>query len=237
LIYDYKYISKFDFVFGFSQFAVDYYRSWSSNWKVFPFAYCVKSKPVLTKEISSNCKIVYAGSLTKRKNVILLINALNKIKDNFRFQLDIIGDGVELEHIKSTVNIYNMNNVVNFLGTKKIEEIPELLSNYDALVLPSLHDGWGAVINEALNVGSFIICSDACGAKTLIHNSNRGLIFKSGNVQDLLIKIKILIEELKIVRMSREDRKNWAVNINGKSISMYFINCLFNNGKHLPPWQ
>lgn len=49
-----------------------------------------------------------------------------------------------------------------------MNEIPHIMENHDILILPSLHDGWGAVVNEAITMGLYIITSDKCGAKALI---------------------------------------------------------------------
>lgn len=48
-----------------------------------------------------------------------------------------------------------------------MEEIPSILSNQDILILPSIYDGWGAVVNEALQSGLYVISSNQCGAKDL----------------------------------------------------------------------
>ena len=46
----------------------------------------------------------------------------------------------------------------------------------DVLVLPSRFDGWGAVVNEALMVGTPVICSDRCGASDVIENGRNGYV-------------------------------------------------------------
>src|SRR5262249_9706416 len=53
--------------------------------------------------------------------------------------------------------------------------------------LPSRHDGWGVVVNQALGAGLPIICSDAVGAAhDLIEPEINGLIFPNGNVSELV---------------------------------------------------
>lgn len=51
--------------------------------------------------------------------------------------------------------------------------------------MSSHYDGWGAVVNEALTCGLYVICTDKSGVKDLLVNSNRGIIYKAGNISQL----------------------------------------------------
>ena len=62
-----------------------------------------------------------------------------------------------------------------------MNDIPHLMSSADCLILPSRHDGWGAVVSEALMVGTPVICSDACGSAGVVHASGVGGVFRSGD--------------------------------------------------------
>ena len=52
-------------------------------------------------------------------------------------------------------------------------------------VLPSRHDGWGVVVNEAIGAGLPIIVSDRVGARDLVENGVNGFITIAGNVDSL----------------------------------------------------
>ena len=53
----------------------------------------------------------------------------------------------------------------------------QVIAQSHALILPSLYDGWGAVVNEALMEGTMVYCSDKCGASVLIDDPSRGRLF------------------------------------------------------------
>ena len=55
----------------------------------------------------------------------------------------------------------------------------------DCLVLPSRHDGWGAVVSEALLSGVPAVCSDACGVSGVVECSRVGGVFRSGDARSL----------------------------------------------------
>ena len=49
-----------------------------------------------------------------------------------------------------------------------MSKIGNTIYQADNLVLPSSHDGWGAVTTEALMVGTPVICSDTCGSSLIV---------------------------------------------------------------------
>jgi glycosyltransferase involved in cell wall biosynthesis len=65
----------------------------------------------------------------------------------------------------------------------------------DCLVLPSRHDGWGAVVSEALMAGTPAICSYACGAAGAVRSSGVGGVFATGDVAALTQLLARVIAE------------------------------------------
>ena len=62
-------------------------------------------------------------------------------------------------------------NRVQWFGKFPMSEVAKKMADADCLVLPSLHDGWGAVVSEALIAGTPVICSDACGSAGVVEAS------------------------------------------------------------------
>jgi glycosyltransferase involved in cell wall biosynthesis len=74
---------------------------------------------------------------------------------------------------------------IQFLGFQQPHAMPEVFANADAFVLPSRHDGWGVVVNEALGAGLPIIVSDRVGARDLVTDGRNGLITRAGDIGSL----------------------------------------------------
>jgi glycosyltransferase involved in cell wall biosynthesis len=56
-------------------------------------------------------------------------------------------------------------------------------------------EGWGAVLNEAMNSGCSVVASHAAGsAPYLIHDGENGLLYTSGNVDEMYEKVKRLLD-------------------------------------------
>lgn len=227
---DWRYVKYIDKVFVMGEDYLDYFRFWSKCWEVIPFMYCTEWRERgddANDNLNANLKLLYVGSLSHRKNVQCLLKAAMHLSNEEQNKMDIgiVGDGDEREALERMSEGLTIN--VRFYGTQPMETIPEIMEQYDVLVLPSLHDGWGAVVNEALTLGLYVICSDHCGAMMLLKDADKGLIFRSDNDRDLVAKIRICIQEREKIRKGATQRIDWSrENISGKAVASYFMSRL-----------
>jgi len=236
--FDYKYISKINYVFAISRKAFNYYSTWSQRWKIFPFCYAVETKGEIYKKIKTDTiRFLYVGSLIKLKNVMLLLMAFKQIQARNKLRLMIIGDGNEKKKLIQYTENNNLVNKVEFWGNQPMSVVHGKMPDYDVLVLPSMRDGWGAVVNEGLQSGLFVITSSNCGAKELIENSKRGLVFKNNNLASLTNSLNYCIKNIEQIRSERNERIKWTENIKGAAIAKYLVDCLCEDNDPNPPWQ
>lgn len=135
--------------------------------------YISKSQPLE----SYQKKFIYIGRLSEVKNLPFLIKIFNKLSD---FSLTIIGEGpdkIKLESM-SEPNI-------NFFGSVQNKELSQYFLQNNFLILPSLSEPWGLVVEEALYNGMPIIVSKNCGSVDLIKNEFNGYIFDPDSTTDL----------------------------------------------------
>ncbi len=191
LLQDLHYVRHLDYVFAIGAGCVDYYRSWSRRWHVVPFAYSVKGMPEVSAAGIGDGKVslCFVGSLDKRKDVMTLLRALWLLRQEHpnayrRYRLSIAGDGPERTVLSRYVSTHKMEDCVTFVGVLPMPQARQLIAESHALVLPSRHDGWGAVVSEALLAGTTVYCSRQCGASVLIE-SGRGCLFDAGHPQQL----------------------------------------------------
>lgn len=224
-IQDQKYAKRIEYVFAIGKGADSYFNSLGLGWKVYPFCYCTQFVPGRFNVKHPSPQYIFVGSLTYRKNPISIVKAYSQVKWG---DVKFLGDG-ELKYklLKEIERIHSQNNI-KLIGTISQQEIPSYLYDSDVLILPSFHDGWGAVVNEALQTGCFVICSDACGACILLkNNKNLGLVFRSGNNKSLADCMKYVNTHLDEIRANREYRIKWAeTHILGRVVAKYLIDCL-----------
>ena len=227
---DWRYVKFIDKIFVMGDEYLNYYRFWNKRWEVIPFMYCTEWRERgddANDNLNANLKLLYVGSLSHRKNVQCLLKAamLLSKEEQSKMEIGIVGDGDEREALERIAGRLVTN--VQFYGTQPMETIPEIMEQYYVLVLPSRHDGWGAVVNEALTLGTYVICSDHCGAKMLLKSADNGLVFKSDNDKDLASKIRICIQERDKIREGATRRIDWSrENIAGKAVASYFLSRL-----------
>lgn len=141
-----------------------------------------------------------------------------------------MGDG---ELFNEVMNIANYNHKVVVKGRLDNDSARQIMSNHDYLILPSLYDGWGAVVNEALSVGTRVLCSDACGASILLDGKWRGESFKQTQAIETIRK---WAEKGPLSQQERDRILSWAnTHICGKVAAQYFLEVI-NNESTTAPW-
>ena len=138
--------------------------------------------------------ILFVGRLAHEKNLKTLISAINEINDP-NLRLFIIGDGPLKEELMHLTGKFQLENKIYFLGKKDGEALMAWYNLAHIFVLPSSHEPFGAVVNEALLAGSRVLCSELAGASSLIDGHN-GLTFNPFDQKDLIYKLESLLRTL-----------------------------------------
>jgi len=108
----------------------------------------------------SNSFVLFVGTLQPRKNVVRLIEAFAK-QDNKNIDLVIVGKkGWNYEEILQTPNRLGINDRVHFLHNVSNEDLPAFYKHAECFVLPSLYEGFGLPVLEAMKYGCPVITSD-----------------------------------------------------------------------------
>lgn len=105
--------------------------------------------------------LLVVGHLEKRKNIINLIHAFSKLSNQLKHSLVIVGnDHGELIKLKKAVTQYRLEKRVLFINSVKPARLVEIYSGADLLVMPSLHEGFGLPLIEAMACGTMAAASD-----------------------------------------------------------------------------
>ena len=122
-------------------------------------------------------RLINVARLTRQKGHERLIRIMHDLPPEYR--LDIAGDGPLKEEIAGQVHALNLQDRVNILGL--VNGIPELLSRYDLMVLPSYVEGFPNVVIESLSVGIPVVAFEVGGISALIRDGFNGYIVEQGN--------------------------------------------------------
>jgi glycosyltransferase involved in cell wall biosynthesis len=106
--------------------------------------------------------VLFVGTLEPRKNVTLLLEAFALLKPKLDAQLIIVGGRGWLdEPIFATHARLGLGDAARFVGTLGEEDLAVLYSHAGVFVLPTLYEGFGLPVVEAMACGAPVICSDA----------------------------------------------------------------------------
>ncbi len=130
--------------------------------------------------------ILFSGQLIERKGCDILLNAFSKIALRHpQARLLILGNGPDRTKLEGLVPDGLRDRVV-FLGHREPHEIPEIFAAAHVFCLPSRHDGWGVVVNEAIGAGLPVVVSDAVGAgHDLVRNGVNGYLTGTDDQEQL----------------------------------------------------
>lgn len=210
--------------------------------KVFPFAYFLAPAVLAEQRLrrqSEQFRIIFVGNLIERKRVGLLIRAIAALK-NENIELVVIGGG-PLESSLKVQGEQQLPGQIEWKGRLPMHQVPNEIAAADCLVLPSRHDGWGAVVSEALMVGTPVICSDACGAAVAVKASGVGGVFASNNMKHLTEVLSQQVCRGKVSQSERVRLASWAEALGAQAGAQYLLSILefseTGGSRPTPPWH
>lgn len=147
--------------------------------------------------------VLFAGKFELKKSPLILLEAfirLNKPHVHLLFA----GNG-KLQYTLGLSAAKSKN--IHFLGFQNQTMMPVIYQTCDLLCLPSGGPGetWGLVVNEAMACGKAILVSDRVGcAADLVKNDHNGIVFSSGELNDLTAALEKLIYSKSVLRVYGE---------------------------------
>lgn len=172
--------------------------------------------------------ILHVGTLQPRKNLPLLIEAFARTNQP---DVDLVfagGKGWFFDEIFDKVKRLGVTDRVHFPGYVPDEELPLWYAAADLLVFPSVYEGFGMPIIEAMGCGTPVLASNVSAMPEAVGDA--GLLFDPRNVSDLAESIQTLLENPAQLAKMRERgvahaRKfSWAVA--GKQTAKIYLETL-----------
>lgn len=112
--------------------------------------------------------------LESAKKISRIINAVEKLKsDGYKFKLLLVGDGKDTEYYKELVSTKKLEDTILFLGNKTNPY--NYIKDSDALLLSSVFEGYGMVLDEARVLNIPFISTDVADAR-IISDQGYGII-------------------------------------------------------------
>ena len=149
--------------------------------------------------------ILFAAKLQGRKHAEHAIEALRLLgaTNGLEPYLLIAGDGEEREKLERLTS--GLASAVRFLGFQNQSELPALFTLADVFVLPSRHEPWGLIVNEAMAAGcAVVVSSDVGAAADLVLDGFNGFVTPVGDVEALAIALARVLSTPQTARQMGE---------------------------------
>lgn len=132
-------------------------------------------------------KLLFVGGLSQRKGIANILEAVKSLHDEV--ELTIVGR-------KMFENCFPLEEGLKthtWIPSLPHDQILRLMQSQDAFVFPSLFEGYGLVITEAMSQGTPVITTKrTCGAD-FIHDGENGWMVEAGNTNSLAEKLKDIL--------------------------------------------
>lgn len=186
-------IQRADLIFAASSFtrkSLEYYPGLLSDIKVIPYGFpAVAEKKIYDYNKQRPLKVLFVGGLSQRKGIANLFEACNHL-----------GKAVDLTVVggKGSVECAALDKELSkhkWISGLPHHEILRMMKEQDVLVFPSLFEGFGLVITEAMSQGTPVITTDRTAGPDVINNGENGLIIQAGSTSALEAALVSLIDD------------------------------------------
>lgn len=144
------------------------------------------------------------GRLVKQKGQKYLIELAEILKSkNIPFKVIIGGDGALEDELKTLTKERQVEQYVDFFGF--VKDIPQFMSKLDVFVLPSLWEGFGYVLAEAMAAKLPVVAFNVSSNPELITNEENGFLVEEKNVLEMVEKLHLLYTNFELRRKMGED--------------------------------
>jgi len=158
------------------------------------------------KIIQNNKQFIYIGRLVFYKNVEILIRAINIVRSKEKeVKLIIVGGGPHIKTIQEMITNLHLENNVTTKGYLDTKEKFQLISESNALLFPSLCEGFGLVILEAFSQKRPVLTSNIPPMSDIIENQKTGYLVDPHDENEWAEKIIKLINEPEVSQKMGED--------------------------------
>jgi glycosyltransferase involved in cell wall biosynthesis len=204
-----------DVIYVASSFTKKTLKEYSGNLaeiKVIPYGFPeVKFKKVYESLEGRKLKILFVGGLSQRKGISYLFEAVKGLQD--QVELTVVGH-------KTVSNCKALNQALEqhqWIPSLSHDQVLTCMREHDIFVFPSLFEGFGLVITEAMSQGVPVITTDRTAGPDLINDGEDGWIVPAGSsiaIKEVFTKILEtpgIVKQFGLAAQNKAQTRPWSV--------------------------
>lgn len=170
---------------SFTKKTLEMYPGKLAEIEIIPYGFPPVNTQRKYDDINRKIRILFVGGLSQRKGLSYFFEAIKGLED--KIEATVVGRG----NLNACPTLKKSLSKVNYIPSLPHDEILKLMANQDLFIFPSLFEGFGLVITEAMSQGTPVITTDRTCGPDIMHNEIDGWVVEAGNakpIRDLLIK-------------------------------------------------
>lgn len=176
------------------------FRGKTYKWGYFPETKRYETEALMNKK--DTFRVLWCGRLIESKHPEDALYAVKKLqKEGYSVTLELIGGGPMEEMLRELAKTLEPGSV-RFSGVLCAEKVRRAMEKAGVFLFTSdAREGWGAVLNEAMNSGCAVIASRAAGATPfLVKQGENGFAYPYGDREYLTEKLRYLLQHPEVQR-------------------------------------
>ncbi len=198
----------------------------SDEIKIIPLAFIPPRVKKLTREQlklkKDNFYLISVGRLVKRKGYEYLVKAMKGLPQNIH--LILIGDGPEEENLKKLAGQYKVSDKIHFKGRLEDDLKFPYLENSDLYVLSSIHEGYGIVLQEAMEMKLPIVSTNYGGQTDFLNHEENALLINPGKSDEIHNAILEIYNNEGLRKQMAKNNKNKIQHFYADKIAIKYLN-------------
>ena len=138
-------------------------------------------------------RFLYHGRVDRRKGVIDLIDAVDRLRDGPPFEVLISGIGPDLDAARERIDELHLGARVSLSGHVSYADAPQVYRDGDIFVSPTWSEGFSNTILEAMASGLPVISTESIGVVDCVRNGRNGLLVPCHDVAELATQMQRLL--------------------------------------------
>lgn len=183
------------------------YQGRMLKWGYFPKCLKYSENDMVALKSRTPVEILWAGRFLEWKHPEAAVLAAESMKKKgYIFHMTMLGEGEKLGPIRTIIEQKGLRAEISTPGSVSYEEVRSYMEGANIFLFTSdRREGWGAVLNEAMNSGCACIVDEGIGAAGfLIENGKNGFVYSTRKQAELDEELEALLKNEELCRdMSR----------------------------------
>ncbi len=161
--------------------------------------------------------LLYVGGFSLHKNLYALLESLVMLRIEYKLDIPlvIVGklDSFFFDSLQERIDSLNLKERVIFTGFVPLDDLPAIYTLCKAFVFPSLYEGFGLPVLEALSCGTPVACSDVSSLPEVAGKS--AVYFDPKSIESIAYALNKIIssdeiqERLRVLSLKQAEKFSW----------------------------